>query len=756
MKQKTKLTQISAALVAGLTTLLTSYALQAAPSQKALEKRSKPVQVQSDDISISGSTTTIELGRQAWLDDDPEAIWQKSPGVYKEGDTWYVIFHAAAGDHNVKLYGDFTNGEEDAIKLTPTPDGKFWWFKGTDASFARPPQHGDHYRFSLIRNNKITMQDPAARWVTHSGLDNGWSRIYLSDAYQWQSTDWQRPQQSDLNIYQLHPLRFTNRNNGQALEQVREELDGDGYNDYINNLGVTAIQMLPINEFAGDLSWGYNPSFYYAVESSFGGPDALKALVDDAHKNGIAVILDVEFNHVATGDNILSQVDHETYMDGETVWGPLYNFNSDVAKHFIVQNMLYLAQEFKIDGFRFDHTNTIHNVDSYFVTEKGDGGGWQFLREIYGNVKALDENIWFTAEELPDWWGITADDIGEEVAGTVHAPMDSQWVDIFHDRFKDVLKGGHLDNLFQVFSEFGDGWQDATVYTESHDEVGNLDERIAKVARDGRGYEMDQIALAGTIMARGTPMTFMGQEGGETTQFHIDWWDDRLPLTEYETDEIRSKSLNWYKKLNEIRSQDSLALSSGSSRVEYIHDYNGIAAFSRADGEYLVIMNFKGTDWYNYDIGIDGGYREIANTSWPQFNVSGGPEVSFGGWDAHYFSSFNIPAYGVVILKREYIEPPIPQVDIHFSCYNGETEWGQNVYVVGNISELGGWNTLQALKLSADNYPTWSGTLYGVDAGTEIEWKCIKQDLGDVIWQSGSNNYYLAPQSGEGSTAASF
>lgn len=688
----------------------------------------------------------------AWLENNSNAIWERSPGVYKENGNWYIIFHAASGDTNVQLYGDFTNGETNAINLTRTPDGKFWWFKGTDASFSQPPAHGDNYRFKLTRNGvSQTFQDPAARWVTHSGLTNGMSRINLTDDYQWQSNTWTRPSQDQLNIYQVHPLRFTSRNGGTPFQEVTEELDGDGSNDYINNLGVTALELLPVNEFAGALSWGYNPSFFYAVESSYGGPDHLKALVDKAHQNGIAVILDLEFNHVASGDNILWAIDNGTYMDGDTVWGPLYNFNNDIAKHFLVQNVLYLAKEYKIDGFRFDHTNTIHNPNSGFVTIPGDGGGWDFLREIYGKTKALDNNIWFTGEELPDWWGITADNAGSSVAGSSHAPMDSQWTDTFHDNFKNVLTGGHLDDLWPVFGHFGDGWQDATVYTESHDEVGNTDDRIAKRGRDGKGWEMNQISLTGTVLARGTPMAFMGQEAGETKQFHIDWWQDRLPLSQYESNAGQKKVLDWYKKMNEIRGNDLTTFATADSWVTHIHNNNGIAAFTRSNSKYLIVMNFGSSTYFNYNVGISGFYREIANTSWPEYNVGGVTQASRGKAQGFQISNVHIPAYGAVVLMKE-----TPSVSISFTCNNGFTQFGQNVYVVGNTPELGNWNTANAVKLSSTSYPTWTGTIPGFSVNNNVEWKCIKRDIGSVVWQNGSNNTINTSNSGTALSAGSF
>ena len=215
-------------------------------------------------------SNAMQVNADAWLNGDPNEIWNRSPGVYKEASHWYAIFHAAPGDSQVKLQGDFTNGINNAISMTRTPDGNFWWFKGTDASFAKTPEHGDEYRFSLVRDGQtITFQDPAARWVSVTDNNTGMSKLVLSDDYQWGDTNWTRQTSDQFNIYQLHPLRFTDRNIGSPLAQVTEELDNDGHNDYLNNLGITAVELLPVNEFFGDLSWGYNPNFYFAPDQYY-------------------------------------------------------------------------------------------------------------------------------------------------------------------------------------------------------------------------------------------------------------------------------------------------------------------------------------------------------------------------------------------------------------------------------------------------------------------------------------------------------
>jgi 1,4-alpha-glucan branching enzyme len=577
----------------------------------------------------------------AWLDGDPTAIWRRSPGLYQEDGHWYAILHTRSEVARVRLAGDFTNGTEAAVDLTRTPNGKFWWLKLPAQAFARPPRAGDRYGFLLGRvdGTEIRVQDPAARRVESSNLGS-WSLVTVSDDYVWHDQAWSRPGFEYYQIYQLHPLRFSDRNTALApFERITEELDGDGSDDYLADLGVTAVQLLPVNEFAGDIGWGYNPSFFYAVESAYGTPDQLKRLVDTAYRNGVAVILDLVFNHGGSSDNILWQIAqddiaHGTYYDGDTVWGPMVNFDNDMAWHFFVQNIVYLAREFHIDGFRFDFTRPIHNADDGNIRIRGSGGGWQFLREVREKVKAIDPSILLIAEELPNTWHVTAEDVGESWDGDRHGPFDAQWADPFHDGLKRVLTGGHLDEIRAALASFGDSWHDAVVYVESYDEVGNTDNRIARRGRDGKGWEMAHLAAAATTLTRGVPMLFMGQEGGEALQFGQDdsrtvaetaptWWDDRLPFGVYERDPGRARVLAWHRRILEIRRGDMSRLAGGDISLVHLDDANGIAAFTRDGGKYAVVLNFRGTSWEHYDIGLRGRYQELANTSWPAFNLGG-------------------------------------------------------------------------------------------------------------------------------------
>lgn len=157
-------------------------------------------------ITLSPPITFADV---AWLDGDPNAIWNRSPGFYKEGSHWYAIIHVKSTVTRVRLAGEFTDGESHAIDLTKTPDGKFWWFKGTDADFLRAPIAGDPYKFILNEGDSenVWTQDPAARWVESSDL----SKVTVSSDYPWHDSSWSRPGWKYYLIYQLHPLCFTAR-----------------------------------------------------------------------------------------------------------------------------------------------------------------------------------------------------------------------------------------------------------------------------------------------------------------------------------------------------------------------------------------------------------------------------------------------------------------------------------------------------------------------------------------------------------------
>jgi len=131
------------------------------------------------------------------------------------------------------------------------------------------------------------------------------------------------------------------------------------------------------------------------------------------------------------------------------------------------------------------------------------------------------------------------------------------------------------------------------------------------------------------------------------------WWDDRLDLSSYETDSGRKKVRQWYRRMFEIRRGDPPGFAWSDIAITHIHDGNGVAAFTRGQGKYLVVLNFKGNSWPHYDVGVAGRYRELANTSWPDFNLGAYAERTRRGDQAHDIQDVPVPAFGAVVLRRE-------------------------------------------------------------------------------------------------------
>jgi hypothetical protein len=436
-------------------------------------------------VQVSDSSTDVKrfvvLERPPLLTEAPRAdlftdppFKIRRPGAYEENEGVHFIIHAPDAAR-VDVIGEWAGWETNPIPMQSTRDGSYWW--------ARIPKnelgsdyHGKHYQ--LCFNGQKVMQDPAAGWV-ESSWNSARSRLVQSDSFVWHDQQWQRPGWEYLTIYQLHAARFTGRFQDEPapLKRVAREIDEQA--GYLRGLGITAILLLPLNEVGTTNSWGYDPAFFYAIENSFGGPDALKELVDTCHRHGLAVLIDVVFNHGGTVDNILWEIARDSFFDGDTNWGAMINFDHPQCRHLFAQNLVYLAQEFHIDGFRLDHTGTIVHSNvwdgwSGYVRKQGSGGGWDFLHALrYALHTQVDSKCLLMAEHLPNEWSLT----------NLGGPMDTQWCDNFHDRMVDACKGNYvmsaLADAFKLSHTACDNWYKVTNYSESHDEVGNVRDRIA-------------------------------------------------------------------------------------------------------------------------------------------------------------------------------------------------------------------------------------------------------------------------------------
>jgi 1,4-alpha-glucan branching enzyme len=266
-------------------------------------------------------------------------------------------------------------------------------------------------------------------------------------------------------------------------------------------------------------------------------------------------------------------------------------------------------------------------------------------------ARRINPGCIFIAEHLPNEWAVT--DAG--------GPMDSQWCDDFHDHLKELCAGSlnsrnmsSLADAMKITHTAAGDWYRATMYAESHDEVGNENGRIANVAGFGRGWRMGKVAAAATLMSRGIPMFFMGEESGEHRQF-FNGTDQALDLDEYVANEARGRIRDWFNVLLDLRSHDTIK---GLSPLRVVYAQDQQLGFVRGQqGEYFILAIFGG--WAGRksleELNLpDGRYRELWNSTWPAFAVEGEDEHTNGGRDATLRREdwLHVPDYGVVILER--------------------------------------------------------------------------------------------------------
>ncbi|MGH2543429.1 MAG: alpha-amylase family glycosyl hydrolase, partial [Ardenticatenaceae bacterium] len=316
--------------------------------------------------------------------------------------------------------------------------------------------------------------------------------------YIWHDEGFRPRPLEDLTIYELHVGDFTPEG---TFEALRAQLD------YIKELGVTAIELMPVAEFPTDRSWGYNPAFLFAPEHAYGDPDDLKRLIDEAHQRGIAVILDMVFNHTQQENplNVLWPYGENPYFKGGNPWGmPDFNHFSDVTKTFIRDVQDFWLREYHVDGFRYDATGNIESD----VTNGIGFFTWA--------ARQSKPEVYLISEHLPQdpWW--------------VHnTEMDAQWHDSFHDTMKAQLREGQFEGgrqwgdlaaVERALYYRLDGYshpRQAINYTASHDEQRVVHEALSNpYLNEEIAYRKAKLGMEAVITAAGVPMLYAGEEIG--------------------------------------------------------------------------------------------------------------------------------------------------------------------------------------------------------------------------------------------------
>jgi 1,4-alpha-glucan branching enzyme len=567
----------------------------------------------------------------------------------------------------VFLTGDFNNWSETATKLEH--EGNGYWY-----CIAEGATTGQQYKYLLeTESGKLSRNDPYAREVSNS---NGNSIIHDPE-YQWDDTDFKMPDWNTLVIYELHVGTFNPKEIGKpgTFLNVIERLP------YLKALGINAIEIMPPIEFPGGRSWGYNPCHPFALEKEYGGPAAFKDLVNAAHKAGIAILLDIVYNHFGPDDLDLWQFDgwNENggggiyfYQDwrSKTPWGDTRpDFGRPEVRQYIRDNALMWLEDYKVDGLRTDAIAFIRNVEGEENSATDLPDGWSLMRWINEEIKSrfpwkitiaedLRNNEWITKTEGEGGQGFSTQWDGSFVYPIRNALIAANDSDRDMDAVAAAVMKSYNGNAFQ-----------RVIYTESHDEVANGHSRVPEEISPGHidnWFAKKRSTLGGVLVmtAPGIPMVFQGQD-----LYHGGWFEDTSPLDWTHLSNFKG-IVKLYRDLIRLRkNEDGLTkgLTGQNTAIVHVNNTEKVIAFHRwYDGgpkdSTLIVLNFADKTHENYNIGVpeEGLWKVRFNSDWKGYNTDFGDEFSYDteSWESMkdgqgYNANVNIGPYSGIILSRD-------------------------------------------------------------------------------------------------------
>jgi 1,4-alpha-glucan branching enzyme len=560
--------------------------------------------VETSDASLNMPVTTALQGMGPMLSADGVAFRVWAP-------------HA----EQVSVIGNFNNWDGNAHPMQSEPRG-YWYAEVKGARI------GDQYKYQLSTEGGVFKRiDPYAREVT-SSVGNA---IVHDPHFDWEGDDFSMLSWNMLVIYELHVGTF----NDEDPYRPGKFISITARLGHLKQLGVNAIQIMPVGQFAGMRSWGYNPSHLFAVDSDYGGSIGLKRFIKRAHQAGIAVLLDVVYNHLGPSDLDLWQFDGWS----ENNKGGIYFYNDDRAltpwgetrpdygrgevRQYILDNVRMWLEDYHIDGLRLDST--------LYIRASGEGGtaampdGWSMLQAINETVSRHGDNHITIAEDLQSNEWITKD------VGAGGAGFASQWDPHFVRQIRDaVIAARDQDRSLSsirdaILYRYNDGAFERVIYSESHDDVANGQARLPQEVSpdDPTGWFAQKRSTMAAVMvftAPGIPMLFQGQEFLEG-----EWFRDTVPVDWHQQDEFRG-IIRMYRDLIKLRLNEagcSRGLCGQFTQVYHLNEERKVLAFHRWDmggpaDDVVVIANFSHEVQENYSLGFPalGTWKLRFNSDW--------------------------------------------------------------------------------------------------------------------------------------------
>jgi 1,4-alpha-glucan branching enzyme len=516
---------------------------------------------------------------------------------------------------SVGLAGTFNGWSPTSTPLAPEGSSGNW---SLDVPAAGP---GDEYRF--IMNGQTTWSlDARSRSVAAA---TGNSIVYDPNAFAWPATTFTTPAWNQLVIYELHIGTFydTTPNAPGTFANAAQKLP------YLAALGINAVEVMPVQEFGDAWNEGYDVANPFAVEAVYGGADAFKTFVAAAHAQGIAVILDVVYNHWGPVDLALWRYDG-WFMDG---WGGIYFYQDGRAvtpwtstgrpdygrgevRQYIHDNAMQWLQEFRLDGLRWDSVSYTRNVYGNDNDPANDlPAGWSLIQWVSDEKNRTQSWKILVGEDLHNNPWIT------KTTGAGGAGCDAQWDASFADHVRSVIIGSVDDErsiaalTAAITNNYNGNAFERVIYTESHDEADAQHKRVPDAIAPGDSgnyYARKRSTLGAALVmtSPGIPMILQGQEFLEWRYFEVDANDDSLMnwglaqqysgVVALYGDLIRLRR-NWF--------NNTRGLSGEGLNVFFASDSDKVIAFHRWDqggpgDDVVVVANLRNTSYASYTIGF--------------------------------------------------------------------------------------------------------------------------------------------------------
>jgi maltooligosyltrehalose trehalohydrolase len=404
---------------------------------------------------------------------------------------------------------------EGTLPMTRRPDGYF---------VAEVAELAPGARYTFLLDGAKDLPDPASRHQP-DGV-HGPSAV-VPFTYDWTDAAWKGLPLDRYVIYELHVGTFTREGTFDAIVPRLAALA---------ELGITAIELMPLAQFPGQRNWGYDGVLPFAVQHSYGGPDGLKRLVDACHEAGLAVVLDVVYNHLGPEGNRLGEFGPYFTERYHTPWGRALNFDgahSDEVRRYFIENALQWIDEFHIDALRLDAIHAILDTSARpFLQE--------LASDVHARARQLARHVHLIAEsDLGDPRVVRSPSLGGH-------GLDAHWIDDFHhalhaaltgetqgyyvdfgrpEQLAEALHGGYVyKGQYSRSRQRRHGAQPSglrpaqlVVCAQNHDQVGNrmLGERLSELV----DFERLKLAAAAVLLSPFTPLLFMGEEYGERAPF---------------------------------------------------------------------------------------------------------------------------------------------------------------------------------------------------------------------------------------------